>query len=169
MTDASLDTVIDTSGIPDELLKLAKLQKELDDTQSAITELKAKYIDPLDKQANDLKKLILESENTVKKIAREYALSTGDFNVSNHIEIKRKPVTWMYDEAEIIEAAKKNKATELIRVTEELNKTNLNKALKDDKYSWLQAEAVKDIIISIRPLGELLIMLDSKNKDNKDK
>ena len=134
----------------------------LETVKAQLVALHNEHIAPTEQIASDLAKRIDQLQASIIAEARDYALSTGDFKFSEHIEIKRKPVTYLYDAVEVLEAAKREGATELIRIKEELNKVELNKGLKDGKYTWIQAEPVQDITVSIRPLGDLLILLGKK-------
>lgn len=142
-----------------QLTQLAKTQQAVIDMKAKVEAARKTYVEPLETELETLERTLGEYEKLIKDTMREYALSTGDFKASEYVEVKRKPVAYIYDEDEVMAEAEKRGATEFIRTKKELNKVELNRALKseDEKYSWIQAEPVKDITVTIRPLGDLLI------------
>ena len=95
-------------------------------------------------------------EDALLRDARQAALD-GERHLHESIQIKRKPVTWMYDADEVLAEAKARGESRLIRVKEELNKQELNKLLRDGALDWVQAEPVQDVIVTLSKLGEWVI------------
>lgn len=158
------------------LLELAKLQSlarsfglavdTIRMEQAAALAEPLKMLEEANKKVSGLQSLIIASE-------RQNVLETGEKNASgsfasrdSHLTIRRKPATFIYDEKEMMEAIKAQKGKDgtaarkrFIRVKQELNKVEINKALKAEDYEWLPAEqAGRDIEIIIEPLGDLLII-----------
>ncbi len=119
------------------------------------------FVRPYEDEIAATNQRLAQMEADLKAAARQHALETGDFKLHSSITVKRKPVQFVYDEAEVLEQAEAQGAMELIRVKKELNKVALNASLKAGEYPWVQAEPVHDVTVSIAPLGDILIMLEA--------
>jgi len=163
--------------VPDALMELAKLQKIAADQQQAVDKIKTRHQVELkapEAALKQAKEAVDQLEQAIIGQERLNVLSTGEKNKSgtfkssdDHITIARKPVSYIYDDKEMLAAIQSHsgvgskKAKErLVRVKVELNKSELNKAFDEKGFEWLHdhaEQASRDITIKIAPLGDLLI------------
>jgi phage host-nuclease inhibitor protein Gam len=115
------------------------------------------YVQHYDAELAAIDTYLSDLEDALRRDAREYALSTGDFDLHESIQVKRKPVTWLYDAEQVLEEAKERGESRLVRVKEELNKVALNKLLAEGTLNWVQAEPVRDVVVVVGKLGEWVI------------
>lgn len=148
----------------------------------AVTELMCErfhelYIQPYEEAIAAQKQVMADLKAKLTEAARAAALDDGDFHPHPNLEVKRKPQTWKYDEQEMLKRIQEEAEAEtldeaqraslrlLLRIKTELNKNALNAALKDNKFPWLPATpAPQDVIVSIRPLGDLAIQAAFKDE-----
>lgn len=163
--------------VPDALMELAKLQKIAADQQQAVDKIKTRHqveLQAPEAALKQAKEAVDQLEQAIIGQERLNVLSTGEKNKSGtfkssdeHITIARKPVSYIYDDKEMLAAIQSHsgvgskKAKErLVRVKVELNKSELNKAFDEQGFEWLHdhaEQAGRDITIKIAPLGDLLI------------
>jgi len=146
----------------------------------AVTELMCErfhemYIQPYEVAIEAQKQVLNDLKVKLTNAARTAALEDGDFHPHPNLEVKRKPQTWKYDEAEMLKSIQDDAKAEtldetqradlakLLRIKTELNKNALNAALKDNRFPWLPATpAPPEVTVSIRPLGDLQIIAEAK-------
>lgn len=173
-----MDTVnVLNMSVPDALMELAKLRKLADDQQQAVDKIKTRHQVELKEPEAALKKAKEAADQLEQAIIaheRLTVLSTGEKNKSGtfkssdeHITIARKPVSYVYDDKEMLAAIQSHSGTgskkakeRFLRIKTELNKVELNKAFGEKGFEWLHdhaEQASRDITIKIAPLGDLLI------------
>lgn len=169
-------------SLEDALLQLATAQQELADAQKNVDAIKMRHKVELTTPLKDLETIsarVSNLETAIISSEREYVLSTGEQDENGtfkarhpSLTIRRKPVSYIYDEKEMLKVIQARKGTgalairkKLIRTKTELNKVELNKVLGDSNYAWLPAEpAGRDVTVSIAPLGDLLIRAEMEAK-----
>jgi len=90
-------------------------------------------------------------------------LSIGKYKPNDWIEISKKTTTFVYDEKAVLESLKAENQTQFIRVKEEINKIELNKALRNNELPWLDVQRVEDVTVSIRPPSEVLVQVEARS------
>mgnify|MGYP000349531708 CR=1 FL=1 len=144
-----------------QLLKLSALEQAVQErnevAQVMMHRFHELFIQPYEREIAAGNKAVADLQAEIKAAAREAALD-GEVNLHSHIEVKRKPVEWDYDEKEVLKLAIDLDAKELIRTKFELNKVPFKQGLNKGDYPWAEAKMVKDVIVTIRPLGDLPII-----------
>lgn len=149
-----------------ELLALAQLERA---TRTRIATAQAMrdafydaYVRHYDDEIAALNATLAEAETRLRQTIKDYAIETGDKNIHPNIEVRRKPKAWDYDPDTVLQVARAEGLNDLIRTKEELNRVKLNEALKDGRYPFLPVrEAAPEMTVSIRPLGDLLIIAEA--------
>ncbi|MBZ0279400.1 MAG: hypothetical protein K8L97_01585 [Anaerolineae bacterium] len=148
---------------PAALLAYAAAEQRLALTELMCERFHELYIQPYEVAIEAQKQVLADLKARITAAARAAALEDGDFHPHPSLEIKRKPQTWKYDDTQMLAALKAKGEVAFIRVKEELNRIELNKAFGKPGYKWLPATPTPpEVTVSIRPLGDLFIPTDSR-------
>lgn len=77
------------------------------------------------------------------------------------ISLSKKPTEFKFPEdLNLVQAAKDNDCADLVRVKEDMDMTTFKKGLRSGLYAWAKAEPIEDVKVELRPLGDILIMME---------
>ncbi|HEX2905898.1 MAG TPA: hypothetical protein VHO69_03510 [Phototrophicaceae bacterium] len=111
------------------------------------------YVRPYDDEITGLRARSEAVHAALEDMARLHSLATGERAFHPSIIVRAKPQTWTYNDGEVLKCLKFAGVAALIRVKEEINRVELNKALRKGQYLWLPVIAdPPELTVTIMPI-----------------
>lgn len=144
----------------ERLIEYETLRQANETEIAALTEqreaLFAQHVAPLDEAIAALQARTTECEAAIRQDALNAFTTDGELNPHPKIHIQRR-YKLVYEKDEVLTALEAEGDEDYIRIKKELKVREFEKAFRDGKLPYIQAEDVPNPVIAIDKLGDLLM------------